>query len=88
MCPECRETIDENLIGKDLVADNLIQDLEAYCPNQSCGWKQDLKNLPLHFQNCQYKDQREFENGNVFEAESYYESYNGNISKNDQVNNF
>jgi len=68
-----------------LTADNLIQDLEVYCPNKYCDWKQDLRNLPFHLQKCQYKGLKEF---SIFEAESCYELCNENLSDSNHVNNF
>ena len=75
--------IAEDLIGKDLTADNLIQDLEVYCPNRFCDWKQELRNLSLHFANCQYKGLEEF---GIFRSESYDGLCNENLLDNNHVN--
>lgn len=77
-CPECREEVIDDLIGKDLIAESLIQDLEVDCPSKFCSWKHALLNLPLHLQACEYRcnSQRfsDFPNEkNVFEIETYGE---------------
>ena len=41
-------------MGKDLIADKIIQDLEVYCVNKLCDWKDSLENLNKHVKNCPY----------------------------------
>lgn len=41
-------------MGKDLVADKIIQDLQVQCPNSSCTWKDSLEHLDKHYKNCSY----------------------------------
>jgi hypothetical protein len=53
-CPECRTTIDGNLMGKDLLAEKIIQDLEVLCINKLCDWKGKLAELPKHVRGCAY----------------------------------
>ena len=51
-CPVCREYVEENLAGKDLIANKIIQDLEVFCPNRICCWKDRLEEFPKHYKIC------------------------------------
>lgn len=51
-CPVCREHVEENLSSKDLIADKIILDLEVFCPNRICNWKDRLEEFPKHFKIC------------------------------------
>ena len=53
-CPVCRETIEMNLSGKDLIGEKIIQDLEVFCPNKLCDWKDRLENLNKHASSCAF----------------------------------
>lgn len=66
-CPECRVKIEPNLSGKDLIAEKIIQDLEVYCPNKLCDWKDRLENLTKHVNCCPYDSPPEW----LKEAQSY-----------------
>jgi len=53
-CPICRHEVLNELVGKDLVADKIIQDLEVQCGNQECQWKDRLENLDKHIKTCSF----------------------------------
>lgn len=53
-CPQCRTVIENNLIGKDLIAEKIIQDLEVYCVNKLCDWKGGLETLSKHVKACPF----------------------------------
>jgi hypothetical protein len=38
-CPLCRENFTENDIKTDIIANDIINDLEIYCVNTWCPWK-------------------------------------------------
>jgi len=42
------------LLGKDIIADRIIQDLEVQCVNQECQWKDKLENLDKHIKACSF----------------------------------
>jgi len=43
-------------MGKDLIADKIIQDLEVYCVHKLCDWKDSLENLNKHVKNCPFAE--------------------------------
>lgn len=58
-CPSCRVKIQRELIDRDLLAFNIIEDLEVTCNNDElgCPWKGPLSELLNHLKFCdQNKD--------------------------------
>ena len=53
-CPLCRLNFRLDDLRMDLIATNIINDLEIYCINLGCPWKGKLKDFPLHLQNCYF----------------------------------
>lgn len=53
-CPLCGFNFTENTMQKDLIAYNMINDLEVYCSNKGCQWKSKRKYLPNHLIKCYY----------------------------------
>ena len=53
-CPNCRTSIVESLISRDLLAYNIINDLEVSCNNEDkgCPWKGPLLELENHVKTC------------------------------------
>lgn len=53
-CPNCRQKIIESLISRDLLAYNIINDLEVSCNNENkgCPWKGPLLSLENHMKIC------------------------------------
>jgi hypothetical protein len=43
-------------MGKDLIAEKIIQDLEVFCVNQLCDWKDCLENLNKHVKACPFAE--------------------------------
>ena len=68
----CRENIEDNLWSKDLIADKIINDLEVYCPNRICNWKDRLEEFPKHYKICSQTKIPEYliEAQNTLRAES------------------
>ena len=57
-CPECRKTFKIKDLGKDLLAEKIINDLEVFCVNDKyCKWKDKLELLPRHVKVCEFKNQ-------------------------------
>lgn len=54
-CPECRTEIKPELIGRDIIADKIILDLEVSCVNKLCPWKGKLEILEKHVKYCPYE---------------------------------
>ena len=38
-CPECRREVDKNMLGIDRIAQDIINELEVFCPAEDCPWK-------------------------------------------------
>ena len=51
-CPLCRENYDPNYSGKDLLAQNMLNDANVTCIYKGCPWKSKLVNLNNHIQKC------------------------------------
>jgi len=44
-------------LGKDLIAEKIINDLEVFCVNDKyCKWKDKLELLPRHVEACEFQD--------------------------------
>ena len=53
-CPLCRVSFTDTDIKKDIIATNIINDLEIYCVNLGCPWKGKLKDFSDHLNNCYF----------------------------------
>ena len=53
-CPLCRLNFTENDIKIDIIATNIINDLEIYCNNLGCPWKGKLIDFPTHIKQCYF----------------------------------
>ena len=53
-CPLCRLNFTDTDIKKDIIATNIINDLEIYCVNLGCPWKGKLKDFQEHLENCYF----------------------------------
>ena len=53
-CPLCRVNFTDTDIKKDLIATNIINDLEIYCVNLGCPWKGKLRDFSEHLENCYF----------------------------------
>ena len=53
-CPLCRVNFTDTDIKKDIIATNIINDLEIYCVNLGCPWKGKLKDFQEHLENCYF----------------------------------
>ena len=51
-CPLCRKNIIFKNTKRDLIAYNIINDLEVFCNNNNCPWKGKLSNHKKHLKNC------------------------------------
>ena len=48
-CPVCRKPINASRdLGKDLLAFQIINDLEIYCPQRGCRWSGPLSDVERH----------------------------------------
>ena len=57
-CPLCREYYDPDYSGKDLLAQNMINDSNVSCIYKGCPWKDKLVNLNNHIQNCLFNPKK------------------------------
>ena len=53
-CPLCREEFTEKDIRTDIIATNIINDLEIFCVNAGCPWKGRLKDFSEHLKICYF----------------------------------
>ena len=53
-CPLCRENFTENDIKTDIIANDIINDLEIYCVNTWCPWKGKLIDFSGHLKKCYF----------------------------------
>jgi len=53
-CPLCRVDFTEKDIKIDIIATNIINDLEIYCNNLGCPWKGKLIDFPTHIKKCYF----------------------------------
>lgn len=53
-CPICRKDVEIGLMGKDLISEKIIMDLEVRCPNRLCDWKDRLEILAKHLKSCAF----------------------------------
>lgn len=55
-CPICRVVIDKNKVGKDLIAENILEELVVVCPREECPWEGMKKDLEKHYRvDCVFK---------------------------------
>lgn len=51
-CPVCRRPCRKNNLGLDLIARNVVNDLEVICPNKGCPWTGKLADAVDHEKSC------------------------------------
>ena len=57
-CPLCRVNFTDKDIRTDIIASNIINDLELYCIYSGCPWKGKVADFEAHLANC-YFDPKE-----------------------------
>ena len=57
-CPLCREIYEPYYSGKDLLAQNMINDALVTCIYKGCPWKDRLAELNNHIQNCLFNPKK------------------------------
>jgi len=64
-CPVCRKHTEESSMEKDSKTNSMIDELEVYCPNTECTWKDKLLNLNKHYNSeCTFTKSPEWLNKN------------------------
>jgi hypothetical protein len=58
LCPNCRVKLILSELSKDLIASNIINDLEVICNNSPCPWKDQLVNLQEHLRCCVFDEKQ------------------------------
>ena len=56
-CPLCRKLFDFKNTRKDIIAYNIINDLEVFC-NNNCPWKGKLSDLKKHLKKCNFNPKK------------------------------
>lgn len=57
-CPLCQQQYNINSIQSDLLAKNMIEELDVLCCNSHCPWKGKLVNLDLHLKECKFDPEK------------------------------
>lgn len=55
-CPVCRANVKKNQLERDLLASNLINELEIFCTNKGCTWKGPLEEITSHMPQCAFQE--------------------------------
>ena len=53
-CPLCRVNFTDKDIRTDIIASNIINDLEIYCIYSGCPWKGRVADIEAHLANCYF----------------------------------
>ena len=56
-CPLCRKLFDFKNTRRDIIAYNIINDLEVFC-NNNCPWKGKLSELKKHLKKCNFNPKK------------------------------
>ena len=54
-CPFCRTAFNPKNLKKDIIAHNIINDLDVFCEYKNCPWKGVLRQLRKHIKTCNFK---------------------------------
>ena len=54
-CPFCRTSFNPKNLTKDIIAHNIINDLDVFCEYKNCPWKGVLRQLKKHIKTCNFK---------------------------------
>ena len=57
-CPLCRDEYDPAYSGKDLLAQNIINDAYVTCIYKGCPWKEKFVELNNHIKNCLFNPKK------------------------------
>jgi len=93
-CPICNQNIIDSLISRDLLAFNIINDLEVFCNNENlgCPWKGKLSDIFNHLNVCNkninYLNDNNNDNNKEINNENNNDNVNNNVNdKNDNKDN-
>ena len=53
-CPVCRQPFRHNHLQRNILAYQLINELEIYCANRGCQWKGPLDHVAIHLPKCSF----------------------------------
>jgi hypothetical protein len=86
-CPICNKKIIDSLISRDLLAFNIINDLEVFCNNENfgCPWKGKLSDIQNHLKVCN-KNINLLIESNEKKNENIENKNNNNIENNNNNN--
>ena len=92
-CPICNKKIIDSLISRDLLAFNIINDLEVFCNNENfgCPWKGKLSDIQNHLKVCNKNinlliESNDKKNENVENNNNNNENNNNNKIENNNIN--
>lgn len=54
-CPLCKQSIKKRKLEKDLIAFNIIDDLQSKCMHENCHWEGAYSQLKKHQRWCEFK---------------------------------
>ena len=82
-CPLCRELYEPFYSGKDLLAQNMINDAMVTCIYKGCPWKDRLGELNNHIENCLFNPKKL---GKFTKITDWFKENNKKEKKNDENN--
>jgi hypothetical protein len=53
-CPVCRAKFTVSKLSRDMVAANIIEELEVMCKHRGCQWRGELGNVEVHEHGCKF----------------------------------
>lgn len=53
-CPNCRKKLTVKKLSRDMVAANIIGELEVMCKHRGCMWQGDLQDMEIHENSCKF----------------------------------
>jgi len=97
-CPICNKKIIDSLISRDLLAFNIINDLEVFCNNENigCPWKGKLSEIENHLKVCNKninlliesnEKKNQNKNDNIIENNNNNNNIENNININEKKEN-
>ena len=60
-CPLCKQSIKKRKLEKDLIAFNIIDDLQSKCMHENCPWEGAYSQLKKHQRWCEFKPKKQIE---------------------------
>jgi hypothetical protein len=87
-CPMCRVPVKKEDLHRDLIAFNIISDLEVTCIHKGCPWKSTLNNLVEHVKFCYFDPKKMNANIKQFLTKNNDSNKNNDLEDNNTNNEY